>query len=106
MVLLANGSVPTRAKTSTLSAPTGAALLNSLEDYVQRAAGGGSGEPRGPFKDEWNPLQYGTNNAAFTLVAPINDGFCILNITNGAAAGAITFTGFNVSAAAGTVMRA
>ncbi|WP_454116688.1 FtsK/SpoIIIE domain-containing protein [Microbacterium aurum] len=45
------------------SAPTGAALLNSLEDYVQRAAGGGSGEPRGPFKDEWNPLQYGTDVA-------------------------------------------
>ncbi|MEW1963132.1 FtsK/SpoIIIE domain-containing protein [Microbacterium sp. NPDC077644] len=45
------------------SAPTGAALLSMLEDYVQRAASGGaeSREPRGPFKDEWNPLLYGTD---------------------------------------------
>ncbi|MDJ1112832.1 FtsK/SpoIIIE domain-containing protein [Microbacterium dauci] len=41
------------------SAPTGAALLNSLEEYVRRA--GGKAEPRGPFKDDWNPLQYGTD---------------------------------------------
>ena len=46
------------------SAPTGAALLSMLEDYVQRAAAGGSdapSEPRGPFKDDWNPLLYGTD---------------------------------------------
>ncbi|WP_206477150.1 FtsK/SpoIIIE domain-containing protein [Microbacterium sp. KRD172] len=45
------------------SAPTGAALLSMLEDYVQRAASGGadSNEPRGPFKDDWNPLLYGTD---------------------------------------------
>lgn len=46
------------------SAPTGAALLNMLEEYVRRAAGaGGGGEPRGPFKEEWNPLLYGTDVA-------------------------------------------
>ena len=47
------------------SAPTGAALLSMLEDYVQRAAGGSEnkGEPRGPFKDDWNPLLYGTDVA-------------------------------------------
>lgn len=47
------------------SAPTGAALLSMLEDYVQRAAGGAEGinEPRGPFKDDWNPLLYGTDVA-------------------------------------------
>jgi len=47
------------------SAPTGAALLSTLEEYVQRAATGvaGGGEPRGPFKDDWNPLLYGTDVA-------------------------------------------
>jgi S-DNA-T family DNA segregation ATPase FtsK/SpoIIIE len=44
------------------SAPTGAALLSTLEEYVSRAAAaGGGGEPRGPFKEDWNPLQYGTD---------------------------------------------
>lgn len=43
------------------SAPTGAALLNRLEEYVGRA--GGAGEPRGPFKEDWNPLLYGTDVA-------------------------------------------
>ncbi len=43
------------------SAPTSAALLSSLEEYVRRAGGGG--EPRGPFKDGWNPLMYGTDVA-------------------------------------------
>ena len=45
------------------SAPTSAALLNMLEDYVKRAAGDVAGEPRGPFKEDWNPLLYGTDVA-------------------------------------------
>ena len=46
------------------SAPTGAALLSALEEYVHRAAAGeGAGEPRGPFKEDWNPLLYGTDVA-------------------------------------------
>ncbi|MBT2484532.1 MULTISPECIES: FtsK/SpoIIIE domain-containing protein [unclassified Microbacterium] len=45
------------------SAPTAAALLSSLEEYVSRAASAGSGEPRGPFKEDWNPLLYGTDVA-------------------------------------------
>ena len=44
------------------------------------------------------PLQYITNNGAFTITAPANDGSCILLITNGASAGPVTFTGFTVSA--------
>ncbi len=44
------------------SAPTAAALLSSLEEYVLRAQGG-DGEPRGPFKEDWNPLLYGTDVA-------------------------------------------
>lgn len=44
------------------SAPTGAALLSTLEDYVTRAeAGTVRSEPRGPFNEEWNPLLYGTD---------------------------------------------
>ncbi|WP_314649315.1 FtsK/SpoIIIE domain-containing protein [uncultured Microbacterium sp.] len=46
------------------SAPTSAALLSTLEEHVSRAvAASGSGEPRGPFKEDWNPLLYGTDVA-------------------------------------------
>ena len=46
------------------SAPTSASLLSTLEEYVLRAAAaGGGGEPRGPFKEDWNPLLYGTDVA-------------------------------------------
>jgi hypothetical protein len=41
------------------------------------------------------PLQYITNNGAFTINAPPVDGSCMLLITNGASAGAITWTGFS-----------
>lgn len=41
------------------------------------------------------PLQYQTNNGAFTLTAPVNDGSCILLTTNSASAGTITFSGFS-----------
>jgi hypothetical protein len=40
------------------------------------------------------PLQYITNGGAFTITAPLNDGSCILLVTNNASAGTITFTGF------------
>jgi len=42
------------------------------------------------------PLQFVTNNGAFTLAAPANDGSCIVRVTNGASAGAITFSGWTV----------
>lgn len=42
------------------------------------------------------PLQYITNNGAFTITAPAADGSIILLVTNGASAGAITFSGFTV----------
>jgi len=41
------------------SAPTANALLNQLEDYVMRLAKGPS--PRGPFKETWTPMTYGTD---------------------------------------------
>jgi hypothetical protein len=47
------------------------------------------------------PVQYITNNAAFTITAPTRDGFCMVLVTNGASAGAITFTGFSVGSSTG-----
>jgi hypothetical protein len=41
------------------------------------------------------PLQFIPNNAAFSITAPVNDGTCMLLVTNGATAGAITFIGFS-----------
>ncbi len=41
------------------------------------------------------PLQTITNNGAFTINAPASDGQTILQVTNGAAAGVITFSGFS-----------
>lgn len=47
------------------------------------------------------PLQYITNNGAYTITAPSNDGSCMLFVTNGASAGATTFTGFTVGSSTG-----
>lgn len=43
-------------------------------------------------------LQYITNDGAFEITAPTTDGSCMLLITNGASAGAVTFTGFTMGA--------
>lgn len=48
-----------------------------------------------------SPLQYLTNNGAFTLAAPSNDGSCIVEVTNGASAGTITFSGWTVGSNTG-----
>lgn len=45
--------------------------------------------------------QYGTNSGAITITAPANDGGCDILVTNGAAAGAITFSGFTVGSNTG-----
>lgn len=45
--------------------------------------------------------QFGTNNAAFTLTAPASDCAVDILVTNGAAAGAITFSGFTAPAGGG-----
>jgi hypothetical protein len=50
------------------------------------------------------PLQYITNNGAFTITAPANDGSCMLLVTNGASAGAITFSGFTVGSNVGDTL--
>lgn len=51
-----------------------------------------------------NALQFLTNNGAFTLAAPANDGSCIVLTINGASAGAITFSGFSVGSSTGDAL--
>jgi hypothetical protein len=50
------------------------------------------------------PLQQITNNGAFTITAPANDGSCSLLITNGATPGTVTFSGFTVGSSTGAVI--
>ena len=50
------------------------------------------------------PLQYITNNGAFTITAPSNDGTMLLLVTNGTAANTITFTGFTVGSSTGDAL--
>jgi hypothetical protein len=50
------------------------------------------------------PLQYITNGGAFTITAPANDGSMMLLITNDASAGAITWSGFQVSGDTGDAL--
>jgi len=48
--------------------------------------------------------QYYTNNGAHTLAAPASDSAIDILITNGASAGAITFSGFTVSSSTGDAL--
>ena len=50
------------------------------------------------------PLQFITNNGAFTITAPANDGSCLVLVTNGASAGTITFSGFSVGSSTGDAL--
>ncbi len=50
------------------------------------------------------PLQFITNNGAYTITTPANDGSCMLLVTNGASAGATTFSGFSVGASTGDAL--
>lgn len=45
--------------------------------------------------------QYGTGNSAITITAPAADGGCDILITNGNAAGTISFSGFTVGSSTG-----
>ncbi|HEX5508909.1 MAG TPA: hypothetical protein VFX37_10440 [Pseudolabrys sp.] len=50
------------------------------------------------------PIQSITNGGAFTITAPSSAGYCILDVTNNASAGAITFSGFNVGSNTGDAL--
>lgn len=49
-------------------------------------------------------LQFITNNGAWTITAPANDGSCAILITNGATAATPTFSGFSVGTNVGDPM--
>jgi hypothetical protein len=49
------------------------------------------------------PLQYLTNNGAFTFTATTtSDGSCVVQMQNGTSAGTVTFSGYTTNATAGT----
>lgn len=50
------------------------------------------------------PAQYIANTAAFTITAPSNDGYCYLDVENGAGAGAITLSGFSPNTMGGATL--
>jgi hypothetical protein len=50
------------------------------------------------------PLQYITNGGTFTVSAPVNDGSCMLLISNGGSAGAVNFAGFSVGSNTGDTL--
>lgn len=51
-----------------------------------------------------NPIQSLTNGGAFTFAMSANDGVCTVRITNNGSAGAVTFSGFSVSATHGEAL--
>lgn len=95
----------TAATNSTL--PAGTHTLASLDGTGQTQSGGVRLTPNsistGSFTLDCglNPAQFVTNNGAYTITAPSNDGTCLLLVTNGASAGATTFSGFTVGSATG-----
>ncbi len=50
------------------------------------------------------PSQYITNSGAFTITAPAADGSCIIDVENGASAGAITLSGFSPNTMGGATV--
>lgn len=86
----------------------GATLLRNVED--QTITGGARVTSKsiatGSFTVDPGdrPLQHITNNGAFTITAPANDGSILLLVTNGASAAAITFTGFQVGTSTGDAL--
>lgn len=87
-------------KTYTL--PNSSQALAALDLADQTVTGGANVTPQSQSTGSITvdcgsrPIQTITNNGAYTITAPSNDGFCLLKVTNGASAGATTFTGFSV----------
>ena len=50
------------------------------------------------------PIQSITDGGVFTITAPVNDGSCLLLVTNNASAGAVSFSGFSVGANTGDLL--
>jgi len=92
--LLRNGSGPILDGASTNQVISGGAIVSS------------HGIATGNFTANTGicPLQYITNNGAFTITAPSNDGSMILLIQNGTAAGTISYSGFTNGASTGDTL--
>lgn len=96
------------ANTSVTFPTTGTLLSNSVAD--QTISGGANvtalSQSTGNITVDCGarPLQYITNNGAYTITAPSNDGSCVLLVTNGASAGATTFSGFTVGSNTGDAL--
>lgn len=90
--------------------PAGTTTLTALNAASQTISGGANvtslSLTAGSFTANCGlrPLQFITNNAAFTITAPVADGSCLIKTLNGAAAGAITFSGFSVGVATGDTL--
>lgn len=94
--------------TSVTFPTTGTLLSNSVSD--QTISGGANvtslSQSTGNITIDCGarPLQSITNNGAYTITAPSNDGSCVLLVTNGASAGATSFSGFTVGSNTGDAM--
>jgi hypothetical protein len=76
--------------------------LNGGANVVSQNLGTGSGGGTVTIDCGSRPLQYITNNGNFTFAPPSNDGSCMVLITNGAAAGTVSFSsGFTVNSNTG-----
>lgn len=85
----------------TLTFPAVTETLAGLGAADQTLSGGANLTPYNPATGNYtvdcgkNPGQWITNGGAFTITAPASDGECILQIENGASAGAVTWSGFS-----------
>lgn len=65
---------------------------NVTSNYLGSLSGGGSLT----INCGLGPLQFFVNAGNYTLAAPATDGSCIIGMSNGGSAGAISFSGFTV----------
>lgn len=105
---LASANASGTAYTVTFQAATGTVALTNVAS--QTISGGANVTSNsistGSFTVDCGarPLHYITNNGAYTITAPSNDGSCMVLVTNGASAGATTFSGFTVSSTTGDAL--
>lgn len=94
----------------TLTPPDASAKIAALDIEDQVLAGGANVTAKslttGSITVDCGarPLQFVTNNGAWTITAPASDGSCALLITNGATAATPTFSGFSVGANTGDAL--
>jgi hypothetical protein len=106
----ANSLTLTTTGATNATVPSGTHNLASLDGTGQAQTGGvhltAFGYSTGNITVDCgnSPAQYVSNNGAFTITAPANDGTCLLMVRNTASAGTITFSGFSVGASTGDAL--